>query len=286
MIREETLMGGNIIIDVNCNSKSLTNNILDYSFEVMKELVNIFNFYDKNSILSKLNETREIEYNDELGFLINKSIEYYDYSKGHFNIFLGNENLARKNNAKVEISKKKIPKNTILITKDKIKLNNDLIKLDLGGIAKGYIVDRTIEKVREKFKKDKFDIFVNARGDMRIDGKSDVAIGIENPFKEKDIIEVIKLNKGSVITSGHNKQYFDSGSHIVGKEDEILTITLVSNKLKCYELDVFGTYLSQLNGHDVLDLVEFDDYLENVETLLVLKNKRILKSGFFDMYVK
>ena len=78
---------------------------------------------------------------------------------------------------------------------------------------------------------------------------------------------MINLKKGSIVTSGHNKQYFESGSHIVGSEDEILTTTLVSNKSNCYELDAFGTYLSQLNGHDVLDLIEFDDMIKDIECL-------------------
>lgn len=289
MIQTQKLMGGDVSIDVDCDSKSQTTEILNYSFEVMRDLINIFNFYDKNSLLSKLNDTREIDYNEELAFLIEKGIWFYEYSKGYFDIFLGNENLARKSNKSVSensLKKKKQLKNIVTITKSTIKINDFQIKIDLGGIAKGYIVDRTIELTREKYKKVKFDIFVNARGDMRIDGKSDVAIGVENPFNDKGIVEVINLKKGSIVTSGHNKQYFESGSHIVGKEDEILTATIVSNKLKCYELDALGTYLSQLNGHNVLDLVEFDDYLQNVEVLLILKNQRILKSGFFDMFTK
>ncbi len=298
MKKIKKLMGGEVLIEVMHDSKTLSNEIINYGFNFIKELISIFNFYDKNSSLSILNQKREIEYNYELAFLIKKSIEIYDYTNGHFNIFLGNENIKRKSDKRLpgktrenpgvlkNTKNKKInPNKLISIIKNKIKLNDDSVKIDLGGIAKGYIVDRTIEEIKSKFKWKKFGIYIDARGDIAFNLREKIKAGIENPFDNNYLVEFLKIKKGALITSGHNKQYFKSGSHIVGDENEILSITLVSEKMKCYELDFLGTYLAQLKSEKVLHLLEFDNYLKDVEGFLILKNKKILKSSFLDMYI-
>ena len=65
------------------------------------------------------------------------------------------------------------------------------------------------------------------------------------------IFENVLVKKGSIITSGHNRQYFKKGSHIVGFESDILCITLKSEKTKTYILDMLGTYLIQLKSKEV-----------------------------------
>ena len=107
------LMGGEVYVFIEAKSQELEAEILEFTYKTLIELISIFNFYDKNSILSKLNQKREVPYNNELAYVLKTSLNLYKTTKGHFNIFLGNETLARKINQKE--NKKTINKKTIKI---------------------------------------------------------------------------------------------------------------------------------------------------------------------------
>jgi thiamine biosynthesis lipoprotein len=72
--------------------------------------------------------------------------------------------------------------------------------IDLGGIAKGYAVDRAVECLRES---GAAQAVVNAGGDMRVDGQQLERIGLELEFPVNPM-PVIELTDGSVASSsGH-----------------------------------------------------------------------------------
>lgn len=281
------LMAGEVYvyIETNNNKSSTEKEILEFTYQTLNELISIFNFYDKNSILSKLNINKEVEYNFELAYILNTSIKLYDTTKHNFNIFLGNEILARKQNKKEKIKKISLnPQKIITITKDKIILNDLNLTLDLGGIAKGYIAHRTIEITKEKYSKELKTILIDARGDIRIYGKDELKIEIENPFNPQISFEFIKLKNASIVTSGHNKQKFKFGSHIVGNQLDIYTITLVSKKISCYILDALTKYFILLSSKKTLELIEFEEEYKDIEALLILNNGKVLKTSFWDQY--
>lgn len=282
------LMAGEVYVYIESENKTLEEEILNFTFQTLTQLIFIFNFYDKNSLLFKLNENKEISYNFELAYLLKTSLKFYEQTKGNFNIFLGNETSARKTNQKEKekTAKQKInPSKLLSISKEKIILNDKNIILDLGGIAKGYIVDRAIEITKEKYSKQLKTILIDARGDIRIEGKGDFKIEIENPFNPKISFETITLKNASVVTSGHNKQKFTSGSHIIGKPTDIYTITLISKEISCHILDALATYFILLNSADTIELLEFDENYKNIEALLILTNGKVLKTSFWDEYL-
>jgi FAD:protein FMN transferase len=82
-------------------------------------------------------------------------------------------------------------------------------KIDLGGIAKGWAVDRAAKHLGQWGKG-----FVNAGGDLRVFGHEDAQwnIGVEDPFSPKYDVAVLTVNKGAVATSSTVKRRWKQGT--------------------------------------------------------------------------
>lgn len=84
------------------------------------------------------------------------------------------------------------------------------VGLDLGGIAKGYAVDRAIEAIRARGFRD---AIVNAGGDLYAMGNSERGdaweIGIQDPRRPGSVLRTFPLSDGAVATSGDYVQYFE-----------------------------------------------------------------------------
>lgn len=82
------------------------------------------------------------------------------------------------------------------------------MKIDLGGIAKGYAVDRATEVMRKYGMKN---FFINAGGDIFVSGtksnEQQWCIGIKNPRDEKKIIANFELTELAIGTSGDYERY-------------------------------------------------------------------------------
>lgn len=81
--------------------------------------------------------------------------------------------------------------------------------LDLGGIAKGFAVDRAVRTLREHGIDN---ALVNAGGDMRALGRRGERpwrIGIRHPRREHRVIATVKLHDGdALVTSGDYERFF------------------------------------------------------------------------------
>jgi thiamine biosynthesis lipoprotein len=198
-------------------------------------LQKIFNFFDSDSELSKLNIKREMKVSDELLFVIKIALNYCRMTDGLYDISKGKQILQRKSgNIIEEVS---CSYKDILVQDNTILLKNPDVLIDLGSIAKGYIVDKLIEYM------DYLGLesgFIDARGDMRNFGSHAEIIGIQHPRDMKKIIRPILLENFSVATSGDYNQYDKTyeNSHIIGKS-ELISVSVAANNLM--EADAIAT---------------------------------------------
>jgi len=83
------------------------------------------------------------------------------------------------------------------------------LQLDLGGIAKGYAVDRAIAILKQH---GVTSAAVNAGGDMYLLGQRsarDWRVGIQHPRDKGGVLETVQIRDRAVVTSGDYERYFE-----------------------------------------------------------------------------
>ena len=155
--------------------------------------------------------------------IIERSIEYSKKYEGVFDITIGPVSVRWGFNGDKPVTE--IPsQSTIdslqkLVGYDKIKLNpRDTsvylelkgMMIDLGGIAKGYAVDRAAEIMKEKGIEN---FIVNGGGDMFVSGFKNYqtsqkwSIGIKHPRKENEVMAAFEISNMAVGTSGDYERF-------------------------------------------------------------------------------
>ncbi len=89
-------------------------------------------------------------------------------------------------------------------------LEKEGMRLDLGGIAKGYIVDQAMALLNRRGLRD---ALINAGGDIRASGSAESPpwrIGVQDPFEEGRLLGFFSLQEGAVVTSGMYERYFEA----------------------------------------------------------------------------
>ena len=89
------------------------------------------------------------------------------------------------------------------------------MKIDLGGIAKGFIVDRGQALARKLTSRASY---VNAGGDINIVGNKpsgeDWRIAVQDPRDPQKWVAIIPISGGSIATSGDYQRFFEEGGEV------------------------------------------------------------------------
>ncbi len=186
-----------------------------------------------------------------------------------------------------------------LVGWDKIALREGAVEkrafsrgVDLGGIAKGYGIDRAVAAMKDA---GAIGGLVDVGGDVRCFGRRPGGgkwrIGIRNPFTKdrRDLIGLIRLLEGAVCTSGNYERYWTieakQYSHIVDPRSgrpvaDAPSVTVVAPTAMV--ADAWATALSVL-GEEGLAMLP-----EGVEAMLVMgppENHKTLTSSGFDRFL-
>ena len=93
-----------------------------------------------------------------------------------------------------------------------VRFRSDAVAIDLGGIAKGYGVDRAVRALRDRGVEN---ALVNAGGDLYAIGRSDDGdpweIGVRDPRAPRHLAATLRVSDRALATSGDYFQYFDHG---------------------------------------------------------------------------
>ena len=152
-------------------------------------------------------------------------------------------------------------------------------RLDLGGAAKGYIVDRAIEILREHGVEA---AVIDAGGDIgllgkKIDGEP-WKIGIRNPEDPGTTIEIIEVDSGAVATSGNYERFFIHDQiryhHILNPKTgrpvpQVVSVTILAPT--ALEADILSTAIFVLGAREGLTLIE---QLSDIEGVLYLEESQ------------
>lgn len=121
------------------------------------------------------------------------------------------ENKSKPSDIKVQDALKNVDYRNVILEDDyTVRLKNPETRIDLGFIAKGYIADKLKEYLVSK---DVKSAIISLGGNVVVIGTkpdgSDYNIGIKDPDNSGEIIESLKANNSSVVTSGTYERYVE-----------------------------------------------------------------------------
>ncbi|MEF3245592.1 MAG: FAD:protein FMN transferase [Caldisericaceae bacterium] len=244
--------------------------------EIEKEinyLASLFDDYNPNSEVSKINANagvKPVKVSDDTLEIINKGKEMFEKTNGAFNIMISpvlriwgfkDENYRVPTLSEIKQSLTLTDINDLVIDSDEVFLKKKGEAIDLGGIAKGYTLDK-IKAIIEKNKPIK--AIVNMGGNVyvySIDPNKIFKVGIKHP-RSNGVIAVLELKSGNfVATSGDYERYFELNGerycHIIDPRSGSPAKKLVSATAITkdgYVGDAFSTALFVLGKDDALKL--------------------------------
>ena len=86
----------------------------------------------------------------------------------------------------------------LILTKPNTVYSKVPLTLDLGGIAKGFAVDKAVEALKQCGATSGY---VNAGGDLRVFGDVSQSIQIRNPGNSSELMSLGSLANGAIATS-------------------------------------------------------------------------------------
>lgn len=145
------------------------------------------------------------------------------------------------------------------------------IQLDLGGIAKGYAVDRALEVLRASGLQS---ASVNAGGDIGLlggHGERPWKIGIQHPRKPGELLATLELRDRAIVTSGDYERFFEIDGvryhHILNPQTGLparacQSVTVVAPRVA--EADALATAVFVLGPNKGLALLENSSAVEGL----------------------
>jgi thiamine biosynthesis lipoprotein len=222
--RTEFLMETVVNVTIPHKNSKEADRVMELIFREIKRVEKMASAFDEGSEvyrINKLADKQPVTVSKKLFFVIKKSLEYTKSTEGAFDISIapiiwlwgfGGE------------GKNKIPSQDklnriiplvdcryIVLDENKstISFRKKGMKIDLGGVVKGYAVDRAIEILLQEGIKD---AMVEAGGDLRVighpPGRRKWHIGVQHPRHSDKILTVLKMSNKSVATSGDYENYF------------------------------------------------------------------------------
>ena len=274
--------------------------ILNGSYTIIDEQSKISSNYDPESSISELNREGLIKNApDELVEIINISKEYNTITNGAFDITvepvlkLWSEGLWKESE---EMQKQKIAEALELTGSSMIEVDGSTISFSkngmeatLGGVAKGYIVDKVIDFLKSRGIKN---ALVNAGGDIatigsKPDGEKWI-INLENPDNLEEKIVSFEVSGEAVATSGNYYRYFDPEKevhHIIDPRSGYsanlcISATIIAENATI--ADILATSVFVLGPQDGISLAE---KLDGVEAFIIGSDRSIHKTSGLDKYI-
>lgn len=285
------IMGTFAQVTVVAENTAVARQCIDRALEAMNRVYQIMNDRSENSELSRLNETafeQEVRVSPELFAVLCAAKQYSRISGGAFDVTIGPEvqlwrNMAetgvRPTPQQIEEARFRVGYEKMILDPEARTVQFELegMRLDLGGIAKGYAIDLAVEAMMHS---GALGGMVDIGGDIRCFGRNakngkEWIIGLQNP-REETLITKLKLVDYAVATSGDYRRYTQTEgkkqSHILNPDtavsvDELISVSIVAPT--AMQADALATAVSVMGRVRGLELIESFD---GVEALLIAAN--------------
>lgn len=277
---------------------------LDEAEEEIKRLDELFSTGNNNSEISILNEKGSEIFSGESSYLLELSKEIYEKTEGAFDITIyplmeewgfTNEEYKVPQKETLEKMVKKIGTSKIHYDNKSQRISLDKgMKIDFGGIAKGY----TSQRIMEIF--EKYNLvggIVSLGGNVQTWGNkgdgSHYKVGIESPFGEADYVGILEIDHKAVVTSGGYQRFFEKDGityhHIIDPksgypaDSGFASVTVVNEDGA--KADGYSTALFVMGKEKAVNFWKTYGKKEGFEAVFVEKNGTIsITSGLIDVF--
>lgn len=216
----------------------------------IERLDNLLSTGNEESEIAKLNQSGSATLSEDAGYLVERALELNEETDGAFDIAIypvmeawgfPTQNYQVPSEDTLQSLLKLCDVSQITYDKDNrgISFNQEGIKIDLGGIAKGY----TSSRIMEIYKENNISSgLVNLGGNVQALGtKTDGSkwrVAVQSPDDSDDYLGVLSIEDKAVITSGGYERYFEQDGknyhHIIDPatgypaENGLTSVTIVS----------------------------------------------------------
>jgi len=271
------------------------------AFEALKKVDALMSTYKEDSEISILNREGKAQVSEETLEVIEDAIKFSNLTDGAFDItcrpLINLWKKAKKEEKvpteeEIEEAISLVGYQRIILEGNQIRLEKKGMQIDLGGIAKGYAVDKAIEALKKNSIKR---ALVNAGGDLYALGTDRQGekwqIGVQDPREEDKIIDIIKVKDRAVATSGDYRRYFTLEgkrfSHIVNPktgltvQDVPMSVTIVGPGATT--TDALSTGVFVLGPEEGMKLIES---LPEVEGMIISEGMKKLTSEGWEEFLE
>ena len=216
--RARPLLGTRVDIKVGGLSEAKAQPVIDAAFTVVTEIHYLMSFHDVRSDVSALNRGAvrgPMAVNPHTYEVIRQGLALGEASNGVFDITVASQLVDWGFLPRPEGSSDPDPRaswrDIELLGEGRIRFHRPLW-LDLGGIAKGYAVDRAVQAIEAL---GAIQCSVNAGGDLRVSGPMSERVWLRTGASG-DTVPVLDIENGSIASSSGRDQLRQIGSRRVG----------------------------------------------------------------------
>jgi thiamine biosynthesis lipoprotein len=295
--RTQFIMGTLVEITVSHSDPHVIQTATTQAFDEMKRLEQLMSTYLPDSEISRINRAagkEPVPVSAEVEEVIREGIFWSRQSGGAFDITV--EPLVQlwdfDGEKEVVPAQSTLRKTATLVNYRNIEIVNHKVRLarpgmaiNVGGLAKGYAVDRAVAILRGRVPNG----IVNAGGDLFAFGQKSKeslwTIGLQHPRQPQDLLAAFSVKNQAVATSGDYQRYFVKDGvryhHIFDPATgrparKMISATLITTEVM--EADALATAVFVMGPEAGLAWV---DSLDNVEAMVMLADGSIRTSKHF-----
>jgi thiamine biosynthesis lipoprotein len=293
--------------DTNTARKCIENAFTE--IDKVDELMSDYKSDSEISLVNKNAAEKAVRVSESTFEVLQRSVEFSRLTEGAFDITVGplvdlfrvaKENKIAPNPEEIEKAKSKVGYEKIILDKTNktVQFTVEGMRLDLGGIAKGYAIDKAIESMK---KTGALGAMVDIGGDIRCfgvpaKGKNRWLIGLQNPnlnsdLPEDKLVSKLRISDGAIATSGDYQQFAiikgKKYSHIIDRQtgtstEGLSSVTIIADNAT--DSDALATAVSVMGAEKGLALIET---LPNTEAILMPSGpKEFITTSGADKYTE
>lgn len=310
---KEPVSGSEFCLDTSCEitiydmegmSEAKAVGIIDQAFAEIREYENMLSRTVEGSDVYRINHAdgKSTEVSAETLDVIHTGLLMAELSGGKFDITVGaltdlwkftSDNPSVPEDQEIRKALETVGYENITMKGNEVGLSDSETRIDLGGVAKGYIADKTGEYMEAQ---GVTKAIINLGGNITAIGEKEEdtpwTIGIERPYSDRsEIVGSIKVSDKTVVTSGiYERQFVEDGvryHHVLDPQTgypaetdlEAVTITAVKgNSGFCDSLSTACLILGKEKAHRLVLKLQ-DEYPQmEIEAAFIDKNDNIVQT--------